>query len=408
MHREMIPITKPYISEAELEAVKNVMESGWLVQGNRVTEFEKAVAEHEQVKYCCATTSCTTALQLAMLAEGMAERMDVLVPSFTFVATANAVISTGAVPVIMDVDKKTYNLSTSMIREYIEKHYRKVQEGWTHKKTGNMLWGMVPVHQFGLCADMEEINAIAEEYGLHVIEDAACALGSKIKKKHVGGFGNTACVSFHPRKSITTGEGGMILTDSEETYRKAAALRNHGSMVNSDARQNGKGTLLPDYFLPGYNYRMTDIQGAIGCEQIKKLDDILERRRELADQYDQLFLEVRDRLKTPYVPDGYYHSYQSYVCRLELRGEIQDIAEKRNKFMERLQSNGIQTRQGTHAVHKLEYYSRRFGISDKELPEASLCDAATVSLPLFVAISNEEQKFVAEQVIRLLDEYKAF
>lgn len=404
MQKEMIPVTKPYISDNELKVVKEVMESGWLVQGKKVAEFEKAIAEHEQVKYCCATTSCTTALQLTMLAEGMKEGMDVLIPSFTFVATANAVVSTGAVPVIMDVDLETYNFSVESAKRYLEENYCKGQDKWRHKKTGNELWGIVPVHQFGLCADMEGINAIAKDYDLHVIEDAACALGSGIREKHIGGFGHTACISFHPRKSITTGEGGMILTNDEEVYQKTVALRNHGSMINSDVRQNRNGTLLPEYPLHGYNCRMTDIQGAIGCEQVKKLDDIIERRRELANRYDDLFSGIHDKLKIPYVPEGYFHSYQSYVCRLKLSGEVEDIAEIRNRFMEKLQGYGIQSRQGTHAVHKLGYYRKRFGISDKELLRASMCDAATIALPLFVTMTKEEQKYVSEQVIRLLEE----
>lgn len=402
MQTEILPVTKPYILDDELRAVNEVLKSGWLVQGQKVTDFEKAIAEHEQVKYCCATTSCTTALQLAMLAEGMKEGMDVLIPSFTFVATANAVVSTGAVPIIVDVESDTYNLSVEASKVYIENNYHKVRGKWHHKKTGNELWGIIPVHQFGLCADMEKLNAIADKYALHMIEDAACALGSRIGDTHIGGFGHTVCVSFHPRKSITTGEGGMILTNDKETYEKVVALRNHGSVIDSGLRHNGNGMLLPSYPLHGYNYRMTDIQGAIGCEQIKKLDYILECRRKLANRYDCLLSGMSEKLRTPYVPKGYYHSYQSYVCCLELGNEVEEIARKRKRLMEELQGKGIQTRQGTHAVHKLEYYRQRFGFVDKEFPRASLCDAGTIALPLFVTMTEKEQQYVAEQVISIL------
>lgn len=402
MEREIIPVTKPYLLQEELQSIKEVLDSGWLVQGKKVSEFEKAVADHEQVLYCCATTSCTTALQLAMLAEGMKEGMDVLVPSFTFVATANAVVSTGAVPVILDVDPETFNLSPDAVQACIQKQYHKKQGKWLNRTTGNQLWGMVPVHQFGLCADMERINGIAQKYELHVIEDAACALGAGIGERHIGGFGHTACVSFHPRKSITTGEGGMILTNDPEIYEKVTALRNHGSMVNSDARQKGNGTLLPDYPFHGYNFRMTDIQGAIGCQQIRKLDYILQKRRELAARYDWLFSGDGEKLKIPSVPGGYYHTYQSYVCRLKLGEDLAEAAGKRNWFMEKLQECGIQTRQGTHAIHKLAYYQKRFGIPDADLPGASRCDAETVAFPLFVTMTREEQNYVTEQVKRFL------
>lgn len=287
-------ITKPYIGKEEVAAVGNVLTSGWLVQGKYVKEFEKRVADHEHVKYCCATTSCTTALQLTMMAEGMTEGMDVLVPSFTFVATANAVVSTGAIPVLMDVCPDTYNIDPKEVDNYIKQNYTKSTSGWGHKETGNRLWGIVPVHQFGLCADMKAINEIAAKYRIKVIEDAACALGSRIGDTHIGQFGNPACISFHPRKSITTGEGGMVLTNNDELYHRVLELRNHGSSVASDERHAQKGFLLPRYSINGFNYRMTDIQGAIGCEQMKKLDFILKRRREIADYYNQL-LSQKDR-----------------------------------------------------------------------------------------------------------------
>lgn len=401
MHK--IPITQPFIGEEENRAVETVLRSGWLVQGEKVKEFEKKIAEHEQVSYCCATTSCTTALQVAMLAEEMMEGQEVFVPSFTFVATANAVVSTGATPVFVDIDERTYNMDAAALDKLIRENYDYDGTRLINRRNKNVVWGMVPVHQFGLCADMDALNEIARRYKLKVIEDAACALGAKIRGVHIGNFGNTACVSFHPRKSITTGEGGMILTNNPKTCQKVIGLRNHGSMVASDERHKASGCLLPSFVTSGFNYRMTDIQGAIGCVQAEKLDVILEKRREAAARYDRLLAAKNSVIKTPSVPEGYYHTYQSYVCLLDVENDAVG-KQKRNDIMERLDLAGIVTRQGTHAIHKLDYYRERFGFQDSDFPIADKCDSLTISLPLYVTITEEEQERVANQLLKLVSE----
>jgi len=402
----MIPITKPYMDEKEKEAVFEVMNSGWLVQGQKVTSFEKKIAEHENVKYCCATTSCTSSLHIAMLASGMGNGNDVIVPSFTFVATANSVASTGATPIILDVRKDTYNLDPDEVVKCIKNHYLKKDGKLVNKETGNSLWGMVPVHQFGLCADMERLNKIAKESGIKIIEDAACALGSAIDGVHIGGFGNTACVSFHPRKSITTGEGGMLLTNDDEIYEKALELRNHGSSVNSSERHVGKGNLLPGYVICGYNYRMTDIQGAIGSVQADKLDEIINKRIELACRYNEMLKDKSDSIIVPYVPKGYLHTYQSYACRLDFGTDADVCGQKRAEVMDFLNERGIATRQGTHAVHKLDYYKNRFGFEDDSLPVANLLDLSTISLPLFVSMTEDEQNCVVDNLLEIVEKIK--
>lgn len=399
-----IPITKPFLGEEEEKAVCDVLRSGWLVQGEKVRRFEQLVAEHENVKYACATTSCTTALQLAMLAEGMGAGMDVIAPSFTFVATANSIVSTGATPILFDVCDDTYNIDAKALDGYISSNYSSQDGGLKNKNTGNELWGIVPVHQFGLCADMAEINRVAKKYGLKVVEDGACALGSRIGEKHIGGFGHTVCVSFHPRKSITTGEGGMLLTNDEEVYNRAVMLRNHGSMVASDKRHEGNGSLLPSYISNGYNFRMTDIQAAIGCEQMNRLEYILNRRQEIAAYYDELISEKCRCIKPPKVPDGYFHSYQSYVCMLTYGNDLAQAGRKRNEIMAKLESRGIATRQGTHAVHKLDYYKNQYGYADESCMNANRCDLLSVSLPVFVTITKAEQEYVIENLKELSEE----
>lgn len=393
-----LPITKPFVGEEEESAVQEVLKSGWLVQGAKVQAFEQSIAEHEQVSYCCATTSCTTALQLSMLASGMTEKMDVIAPSYTFVATANAIASTGATPVLVDVDEKTYNLDSLKLEQFIQENYLYKDSKYINKKNGNELWGIVPVHQFGLCADMQQINDVARKYGLNIIEDGACALGSMINNTHIGGFGNTVCVSFHPRKSITTGEGGMILTNDRDIYDKVIALRNHGSMIASDKRHNKNGSLLPEYIYQGYNYRMTDIQGAIGCEQMKKFDFILKRRQEIAAYYNELIQSKCSNICIPYVPSGYFHSYQSYVCMLNLEVDLEKAEKKRNEIMRNLADVGVATRQGTHAIHKLACYKEKYGYSESSLPVADRCDRLSISLPVFATITRKEQDYIVEKL----------
>ena len=271
-----IPVTRPYFTDEEAAMAAEALRSGWVAQGPRVAEFEKEIAAHEGVAEGVATTSCTSALHLAMAAQGMSGGMDVIAPAFTFVATVNAIVETGATPVLTDIHEETFNIDADEVLRLIETNYRPESGRLIHTETGNVLWGIVPVHEFGLCCDIQRINAIAKEYDLQVIEDAACALGARIGDTHQGAFGNTSCVSFHPRKSITTGEGGMVLSDNAALAKRMRELRSHGSSVSADARDKQKGFLLPEFNEAGYNYRMTDIQGAIGLAQVKKLDNIIE------------------------------------------------------------------------------------------------------------------------------------
>lgn len=402
-----IPVTKPYFTEKELLLVKEAMDSGWVAQGPKVKEFEKKIASHENVAEGVATTSCTTALHLAMKAQGMKEGMDVLVPAFTFVATENAIIETGAVPVMVDIKQETFNIDPAQVKMLIEIKYHQQNGRLVNKENGNTLWGIVPVHEFGLCCEIKEINRIAEKYELRVIEDAACALGAKIGETHQGGFGNTSCISFHPRKSITTGEGGMILTDDIELAKRMRELRTHGSTVSADARDKGSGFLLPEFHEAGYNYRMTDIQGAIGLAQAEKLDFIISEKRKGAVIYDRLIADNLPEFIIPVEPTGYFHTYQSYVCMLDLEVlKLQGIVEGamfRNELLQRLEDMGIATRQGTHAVHMLDYYKNRFGYKPEDFPRAYACDHLSITLPLYAGIMEEEQIYVIDVIRKTIN-----
>lgn len=392
-----IPVMKPYIDSEEAAEVEKVLFSGWVAQGPKVAEFEQLVAAYEGVRHGVAVTSCTTALHLLYLASGFRKGLDVLLPSYTFVATANAVEMTGATPVLVDVEKDTYNISVQSLEEIIARDY----SGGLNKKTGNRLFAIVAVHLFGLCADMPAVNALAEKHGLLVIEDSACALGAAINGVKEGCFGNASCLSFHPRKSITTGEGGMVLCNDDALADRMRRLRSHGAGVSETTRHSGRGYLLPSYDEVGYNYRMTDIQAAVGVAQMRKIDRIFNARVALAARYDQLLAAV-PFLKLPHTPAGYTHAFQSYVAMLDMDHigilDVEEAHALRNELMLRLEDNGIATRQGTHAIHLLEAYRGRYGYKAHDFPQAYRCDRLSLTLPLYVGMSSEDQDYVVEQL----------
>lgn len=402
-----IPVTIPYFTDKEGQEVEKVLASGWVAQGPMVAKFEQAIAEHEKVGYGVATTSCTTALHLAMVASGMGAGMDVLTPAFTFVATTNAIVETGATPVLIDIHQETFNIDVDRVQEIIQNNYSEHNGKLVNKVTGNVLWGIVPVHEFGLCCEILEVNEIAKKYGLQVIEDAACALGAQIGGIHQGAFGNSSCISFHPRKSITTGEGGMVLTDDAGLAKRMKELRTHGSTISADARHKGKGFLLPEFNEAGYNYRMTDIQGAVGMAQIEKLDYIIEEKRRRAKLYNELIANYLPEFIVPYEPDGYFHTYQSYVCMLNLDklgiNSISDGGKYRNELLQKLEDLGIATRQGTHAIHLLGYYKNRFGYVPEDYPNAFACDHLSITLPLYIQMSDEDQEYVVKTIRKVID-----
>lgn len=397
-----IPVMTPYFTQEEKDAIIEALDSGWVAQGPRTFEFERAIAAHEGVRYGIATTSCTTALHLAMVALGIGSGMDVIAPSFTFVATANSIRMTGATPILADIFPDTYNIDPEFVRGIIDTHYHRTADGLLHKQSGNLLWGIIAVHQFGLCADMPSINKIAEEYRLQVIEDAACAIGARIGDVREGGFGNVSCLSFHPRKSITTGEGGMVLTNDEALAERMRTLRSHGASVSADQRHSGKGFLLPSFDEVGYNYRMNDVQAAMGLAQVKKLDWLLQERNRRAAIYTALIQEQVPYLVPPKVPVNYFHSFQSYVCMLNPDRigltDIESLGVFRNDLLSTLEGDGISTRQGTHAVHMLGYYSREYGYAPADLPNAWAADRMSITLPLYVQMTDDDQETVVNKL----------
>lgn len=391
---EKIPITKPFFNNAEEEAILKVVRSGWLVQGPQVSEFEDKFRAFTGTRHALATTSCTTALHLALLAAGIGPGDKVLIPSFTFVATANAVEYTGAVPVFIDINLDTFTIAHEKITKYLSTHK---QEAILKHKC------VVPVSLFGLCADMESINSVASEYGLVVIEDAACALGSKRRGFHAGTEAMGGVFSFHPRKAITTGEGGMFITDDDSYADKVRKLRDHGAS-RSDLERHVKegGSLLPEYNMLGFNYRMTDFQGALGTAQMDKVEAIIRGRQEAASRYYELLCGIPE-IKTPFVPEGYTHSYQSYVCMYKANGDelrntntidwdqIDEWNKERNRLLAALERSGISVRQGTHAVHTLGYYKTKYRLNDHDYPMSYIADRLSITLPLYFGMTKQDQ-----------------
>ena len=372
-----IPITKPYLGEEEKQVVSQVIESGWVSQGPKVAEFEERFAEYVGARYAVATTSCTTALHAALAVSGLGPGDEVIVPSLSFIATANSVVYCNAIPVFADIDPETCNIDVEKI------------EGAITKKTK----AIMPVHQMGLPADLDSIQKIANKYNLIVIEDAACAIGSEYKGKKIGGHGNIACFSFHPRKIITTGEGGMITTDDPEIAARLRRFRHHGMSVSDIERHVANKIIIETYPDLGYNYRMTDIQAAMGLEQVKKLPFIIKTRRQIAGIYDEELSKI-PYVRVPQVPTYAFHNYQSYWIEL-----LESAPVDRNMLMSKLLEKGIATRRGIMAIHMEPYYK---GYSRLSLPTTEKITMNTVLLPLYPTLSSEEQSYITNSLKEIL------
>lgn len=374
MEKRIIPISLPSMGQEEWEAIKEPIFSGWITQGPKVNEFEKLFAKRHQVKHALAVSNCTTALHLALVALGIGEGDEVLVPAFTWVSTANAVMYCNAIPVFVDIDPVTFNIDPQEIRN----------------KLTSKTKAIIPVHLFGLCANIDTIKAIAPH--LKIVEDGACAAGSAVNGQPAGSLGDIGCFSFHPRKSITTGEGGMLTTNDDVLAEKLNMLRNHGASVSEEQRHKGpKPYILPEFDIVGYNYRMTDLQGALGVVQLKKLDQFIVERNEWAQFYHRELAKL-DWLRIPLYSSNYLHGWQSYVLFVdEAKSPL-----KRNDLMEYLQQKGISTRPGTHAVHMLGFYKDKFKIKASDYPGAYAANEFSMSIPLHNRMVREDYDYIVD------------
>lgn len=377
MHHREIPVTRPEYDEREIAALAEVIRSGWVTQGPKVAEFEKAVAAYTGARFAIATTSWSTAMFLSMHLKGIRPGDEVIVPSFTCPATPNAIRQTGALPVFVDMDRRTFNLDPNLIEPALTPRTK----------------ALLPVHYLGMAADMEAINAVARKHNLLVFEDGGVALGGGFQGRKIGNLGSPTGFSFHGRKIVTTGEGGMLTTNDEEHAAKARVVRSHGASVSDFARHQAKGTLIQEYSDLGYNFRMTDLQGAVGVEQMKKLPAILARRQALAARYDALLAPMPE-VEKPFVPPGHEHSYQTYLIWLTPRCkvELEDI-------LKATAARGVSCRHSL-ICHTQPFYRNLCG--ERRLPVTEEAARQTLALPLYASMTEADQDYVVEILKGLL------
>lgn len=367
-----IPIAIPQTGDDEWHALRDTIHSGWLTQGPKVNEFENNFAKEHQVKHALATTSCTTALHLILVALGIKPGDEVIVPAFTWIATANVVLYCGATPVFADIDPDTYNITADTIGSKITDRTKAI----------------IVVHLFGLCADMDAISSVAKD--IPIVEDAACAAGGMYKGRYAGSLGVAGAFSFHPRKTITTGEGGMVTTDDAELAAKINCLRNHGASISEEQRHHGnRPYLLPDFNVLGFNYRMTDLQACVGLVQLNKLREFINERAQWANYYSAALQNI-SWLKPPKIANDYNPAWQAYVCRIDLA----KTSLTSHQIMEQLLEQGVQTRPGTHAVVGLNYYRERCAINVEDYPVAIAAEHSTLALPLHNRMTKEDYDYV--------------
>jgi dTDP-4-amino-4,6-dideoxygalactose transaminase len=377
----VIPIAKPFLEEAEAEAARQAVLSGWVTQGPQVAAFETEFAAYVGAPHACAVSSCTTALHLALLAVAVGAGDEVITASHSFIATANSIRYCGATPVFVDIDPRTYNIDPRQVAEAITPHTRAI----------------LAIHQMGMPCELPALLELASRDGIALVEDAACAAGSEIR---VNGEwepigrprGDIACFSFHPRKVITTGDGGMLTTSDPNFDHAFRLLRHHGMSIPDTVRHGSPQVMVEDYVAIGYNYRMTDIQAAIGRKQLERLPELVSRRRAGAARYDELLGNI-EGLLLPLEPEWARSNWQSYCVRLPDRVNQKTV-------MQRLLDQGIATRRGIMCSHRERPYADEKPRHDLRQSEAAQDHA--ILLPLFAQITEEEQVSVADALCAAL------
>jgi len=412
----MIPITRPYIGKKEEIAVSQVLRSGWLTQGPKVRQFEDIFAAYVGAKYACAVSSCTTALHLALIAVGVKPGDVVITVSHSFIATANSIRYCQAEPVFADIDPDTFNMSVVCLDEILnddcqmrngQLYYKKVSDIVTgasflrnfsckDKMRVGRVAAILPVHQMGMPCDLKEILRLASKFKLPVVEDAACAIGSEIKinsgwEKIGKPHGDIACFSFHPRKIITAGEGGMLTTNNPRYHKLFRLLRHHGMTTSDRERHNASKVIFEKYITLGYNYRLTDIQAVISIEQMKKLPAIINERRKIAGIYRRELEDV-PWLELPKEPAYCKSNWQSYAVRVKNNANL-----SRDRLMQHLLDAGISTRRGIMNAHQELPYK----FSKWNLPVSEKARDNSMLLPIFNSLSISQLKYISRMLHKI-------
>jgi perosamine synthetase len=369
MKNKMIRLSYPKIDKKAFKATRNVIKSGYLTQGKVTKDFESAVAEYVGTKHGIATSSCTTALHLSLVALNLKKDDEIIVPDFTFPATANAVIQSGATLRIVDVFQDTFNINLEKLVQAITPKTKAI----------------IVVHVFGLCADMNGVIAIAKQHNLKIIEDAACALGSEYFGLKAGNFGDLNCFSFHPRKVITTGEGGMIVTNDTELNDHIRVLASHGSIKNQES------TFKNNFIEFGYNYRLSDLNSAVGLVELNRIEKIVNKRRKIAKRYKNN-LNSSELISFQSEPSGYKSNYQSLVVKLA--SQI-----NRNEVIAKMAESGIQTTLGTYSLVSEPAFKN---LEKEPIVISRYLRNSTLSLPIHERLSDYHIDFVSEVLLNIL------
>ena len=370
----MIPIAKPYLTNAEADEASRVVLSGWVAQGPKVKEFEEKFAEYTGARYAVAISNCTAALHLSMIVSEIGAGDEVICPSMSYIATANSIRYTGATPVFAEVDPVNFNLDPADAESKI-----------TSRTKAIMI-----AHQIGMPADIDAFNEICARHNIKLIEDAACASGSSYKGKKIGSHSELVCFSFHPRKVITTGEGGMITTSNEKLRDRLKLLRQHAMASSSIDRHNTSSALSEDHVELGYNYRMTDIQAAVGIVQLSRLDEIVMERRNIAANFIRNLSDIK-WLMMPEEKEGFFTNYQSFAVRVH-----NDSPVSRDELMLRLGEKGISTRRGVMTAHRETAYKDLY--SKLSLPVSESASDNSLMLPIFVPMLKDDNGKIIERV----------
>jgi len=369
-----IPVAKPLLGVEEAQAAYDAVLSGWVTQGPRVGAFEDAFAHYVGAPHAVAVSSCTTGLHLALIVAGIGPGDEVICPSMSYIATANSIRYVGAAPVFAEIDPDNYNLDI----------------GDTEGRITDRTKAILLVHQVGVPADIDRFSELAKRHGLILIEDAACAIGSRYKQKLIGSHSDLVCFSFHPRKIVTTGDGGMITTNRLDYVERLKLLRQHGMSVNDRTRHESRSIIFEDHLELGYNYRMTDIQAAVGIKQLERLPEIIEDRRAIAKFYSDSLADI-SFVHTLRDPDFGRWNVQSYVIRL-----LEEAPLSRDDLMRRLLEDGISSRRGIMTAHRETAY--RDYMPGTSLPISEAASDSSLVIPLYVPMAREDQEFVISRV----------